>query len=75
MTEHVQGRTFTVSGGRYVFTLEEAPEGGYIVTSPLDPGVTTQGETMEQALEMGRDAFESLQEARRKLLDQPRSAG
>lgn len=32
-------------------------EGGFTVTVPALPGVVTQGETAEQALEMARDAI------------------
>ena len=33
--------TYTVSDGDLVLTLQEAEEGGYIVTSPLDPELVT----------------------------------
>ena len=32
-------------------------EGGFTVTVPALPGVVTQGETVEEALEMARDAI------------------
>ncbi len=30
-------KRYTVSDGKLVLTLEEAEEGGYVVTSPMDP--------------------------------------
>ncbi|HEY7115760.1 MAG TPA: hypothetical protein VH475_04185 [Tepidisphaeraceae bacterium] len=30
-------KKYTVSDGKLVLTLEQAGEGGYVVTSPLDP--------------------------------------
>jgi predicted RNase H-like HicB family nuclease len=60
-------KKYTVSDGKLVLTLEEAEEGGYIVTSPLDPGVTTQADTISEAFEMARDALRELQAARRQL--------
>lgn len=56
--------TYTVSDGDLVLTLREAEEGGYVVTSPLDPELVTEAETISEAFEMARDAMESLKEAR-----------
>jgi antitoxin HicB len=58
---------YTVSDGKLVLTLEPADEGGYTVTSPLDPGLITEGETLEEAFEMARDAAAMLKAARAKL--------
>ena len=42
----------------YTLLLEPDPEeGGYTVTVPTLPGVVTQGETIEEAIAMGRDAI------------------
>jgi hypothetical protein len=30
-------KTYTISDGKLVLTLTEAEEGGYVVTSPMDP--------------------------------------
>ena len=38
--------------------LWPAEEGGYDVTSPLDPGLITQAETLEEAFVMAYDAAE-----------------
>jgi antitoxin HicB len=58
---------YTVSDGKLVLTLEVAEEGGYVVTSPLDPGLVTEAETLEEAFEMARDAAQTLKEARAKV--------
>jgi len=58
---------FTVSDGEMVLTLEPAEEGGYVVTSPFDPELVTEAETIEEAFEMARDAAEGLRKARVKL--------
>jgi predicted RNase H-like HicB family nuclease len=39
-------------------------EGGYVVTSPLDPQLITQAETLEEAFESARDAALALKQAR-----------
>lgn len=66
--------TYTVSDGDLVLTLREADEGGYIVTSPLDPELVTEAETISEAFEMARDAMESLKEARAELFSRLRTA-
>jgi antitoxin HicB len=58
----------TVSDGKLVLTLEAAEEGGYVVTSPLDPELITQAETLEEAFANVRDAAQALKQARMKLL-------
>jgi len=57
---------YTVSDGKLVLTLERADEGGYTVTSPLDPGLITEAETLEEAFEMARDATAALRASRRE---------
>ena len=59
---------FTVSDGKLVLELHVAEEGGYVVTSPLDPELVTQAETVEEAFVMARDAAEALAASRRKLV-------
>jgi antitoxin HicB len=61
-------RRYTVSDGKVVLTLEAAEEGGYVVTSPLDPELITQAETIEEAFANARDATQALKQARAKLL-------
>lgn len=55
---------YTVSDGELVLFLWPAEEGGYDVTSPLDPALITQAETVEEAFIMARDAWALLKDAR-----------
>ncbi len=66
--------SYTVSDGDLVLFLQEAEEGGYIVTSPLDPQLVTEAQTISEAFIMARDAMESLQESRAKLFEQLKAA-
>lgn len=43
---------------QYTVIFEPAIEGGYVVTVPALPGCATQGETIEEAMEMVKDAIE-----------------
>ncbi len=61
-------KRYTVSDGKLVLNLEEAEEGGYIVTSPLDPELITQGETIEEAFANARDAARALKQSRARLM-------
>jgi hypothetical protein len=67
-------KRFTVSDGKMVLTLEPAEEGGYVVTSPFDPNLVTEAETIEEAFEMARDAAEGLRKVRAKLLGRRKKA-
>ena len=42
---------------KFVVYIEPAEEGGYIVSCPQLPGCVTQGETIEEAMVMIRDAI------------------
>ena len=55
---------YTVSDGKLVLTLEAAEEGGYVVTSPLNPDVLTQADSLEEAFEMARDIIALFEEDR-----------
>ena len=63
-----KAKTYTVSDGKLVLTLQLAEEGGYVVTSPLDPELITEAETVEQAFVNARDAAAALKDSRRKLM-------
>jgi len=41
----------------YRILLKKEPEGGYTVTVPTLPGCVTFGETVEEAIEMAREAI------------------
>jgi antitoxin HicB len=61
---------YTVSDGELVLTLEPAEEGGFVVTSPLDPELVTEAETIAEAFANARDAALALNESRKKLVQQ-----
>lgn len=61
---------YTVSDGKLVLNLEPADEGGYVVTSPLDPELITEADTLEEAFSNARDAAQCLRRSRVKLLRQ-----
>ena len=56
---------FTVTDGKLVLRLEPADEGGYVVTSPFNPEILTQADSLEEAFENARDVI-ALFEADRK---------
>ena len=41
----------------YTALFETAEEGGYVVTVPALPGLVTEGDTLEEAREMAKDAI------------------
>ena len=51
---------------RYTVLFEPAEEGGYVVTCPALPGLVTEGDTIEEAREMARDAIRAYVESLRK---------
>jgi hypothetical protein len=67
-------KRYTVSDGKLVLTLDEAEEGGFIVTSPLDPELVTEGETIAECFANARDAERALRASRAKLLRQTKAS-
>jgi antitoxin HicB len=63
-------KNYTVSDGKLVLTLQPAEEGGYVVTSPLDPELITEAESVEEAFQNASDAMRALRQSRSKLLRQ-----
>ncbi len=61
-----KGRTFTVTDGKIVLLVQEAEEGGYVVTAPFCPGLVTEAETLGEAFANARDAMKALSAARSK---------
>jgi predicted RNase H-like HicB family nuclease len=59
--------SFTVSDGDLVLLLETAEEGGYLVTSPFEPELITEAESLEDAFAMAKDAIKALRASRAKL--------
>jgi antitoxin HicB len=60
-------KRYLIADGKPVLNLEEADDGGYVVTYPFDPAVTTPAETISEAFENARDAMAALKAARRDL--------
>lgn len=50
----------------YRILLRKEPEGGYTVTVPSLPGCVTYGETVEEAVEMAKEAIEAYLESLRE---------
>ena len=67
-------KRYTVSDGKMVLNIEEAEEGGFIVTSPLNPELITEAETLEEAFANARDAARALKQSRARLMQQLRPA-
>jgi len=51
---------------RFTALYEPAEEGGYVVTCPALPGLVTEGETLDEAREMARDAIRAYVESLKK---------
>lgn len=60
--------TYTVSDGKLMLRLQPAEEGGYVVTSALDPELVTEADTVEEAFDNARDALAALNRSRARLL-------
>jgi hypothetical protein len=70
MAKKAHRRSYLVSSGGMVLRLTEAAEGGYVVTSPHDPDLVTQAETIGEAFENAADAARALRQARARLFAQ-----
>lgn len=56
-----------MSSRRYTIVLTpDLEDGGYTITVPALPGCVTQGETIEEAISMARDAIQGWIEVARK---------
>lgn len=51
---------------RYTVVFEPAEEGGFVVTVPALPGLVTEGDSLEEAREMAKDAIRGYLESLRK---------
>lgn len=60
-------KKFSVNDGKLVLFIEEAGNGWLTVTSPVDPGLTTQARSLKEAFVMAKDALRCLRAADRKL--------
>ncbi len=62
------GKRYTVSDGKLLLHLEEADEGGYVVTSLIDAELITEAETLAEAFANARDAAKVLKQSRARLM-------
>jgi len=67
-------KTYTVSDGELVLTLEKDEGDWYCVTSPMEPELVTQAKSVPEAFEMARDAIHELHEARKDFMVQIRAS-
>lgn len=51
---------------KFTAVFEPAEEGGYVVTIPSLPGCVTEGDTLEEAVEMAKDAISAYVESLKK---------
>jgi antitoxin HicB len=50
----------------YTVLFEPAEEGGYVVTCPALPGLVTEGDTLDEARDMAKDAIRACLESLKK---------
>ncbi len=60
-------QSYIASDGRIQIRLTPCEEGGYLVTSPLDPELITEAETLEEAFTNAHDAQKELIATRKQL--------
>jgi predicted RNase H-like HicB family nuclease len=60
-------KSFVASDGKIQIVLTPCEEGGYLVTSHLDPALITQAESLEEAFENAHDCIKELAIARREV--------
>ncbi|MEM1027749.1 MAG: type II toxin-antitoxin system HicB family antitoxin [Planctomycetota bacterium] len=59
------GKKYNVSDGELVLTLEVAEDGWLAVTSPMEPELITQAQSIPEAFRMARDALELIYACRK----------
>lgn len=59
-------KTYWASDGKLFLRLQAAKEGGYTVTSPLDPALVTQSADLVDAFVNAHDAAKTLAASRAK---------
>lgn len=63
---------YIVTDGELTLELERDEEvGGYSVTSPFNPDIITQGETLEEVFEMARDVIQMYKDYRAEQQSEP----
>jgi len=62
----IEERSVAMSEYSYTVLFEPAEEGGFVVTCPALPGLVTEGDTLEEARMMAKDAILGYLESLRK---------
>ena len=62
-------KSYTISDGDLVLSLEPLDGGQFLVRSPMDPELVTQADSIADAFESARDAMEALNDARQDLYE------
>lgn len=68
-------KTYTVTDGSLVLTLESDGGEWLVVTCPFDPELVTQARSIDEAFRMAYDAKKLLDECRADLARNSRNAG
>ena len=58
----------TISDGKLTMWLEEYPDGGLQVRSPVDSGLLTHASSIREAFVMARDALKALSQSQAMLM-------
>jgi predicted RNase H-like HicB family nuclease len=59
-------QTYNITDGELVLTLEMAEEGGFTITSPMEPELITEADSIPEAFAMARDALQLIRECRKE---------
>ncbi len=60
-------KQYTVCDGKLVLTVKESKDGGYVVSSPLDPELFSEGDSLDEAIENAREVAALLAAHRRDM--------
>lgn len=60
-------KQYTISDGKLVLTVKESKDGGYVVSSPFDPELFTEGETLDEAVANAHEVASLLATHRREM--------
>ncbi|MEL7087880.1 MAG: type II toxin-antitoxin system HicB family antitoxin [Planctomycetota bacterium] len=58
------GKKYNISDGDLLLTIEVAEDGWLSVTSPMEPELITQAQSIPEAFSMARDAFDLIHTCR-----------
>jgi antitoxin HicB len=58
---------YRITDEKMLLQIDDAQEGGFVVTSPYNPELITQGDTISEAFANARDAPRALRASHRKV--------